>query len=261
MKKFLFLVIPISLILSGCTQTDFEDLSEEKQKEIANYFYEKSEDIVEEMMSVPFDSSLSNTEIEQKMDELEDELKDIYETKLKAEYSSVNFKSYENFSDNAPDILSDSSDVETTDDEDFESVSIWDFWTFVDEDDSDKKSKVKIRDYEWAWSEVKLWYLNEFTATNEFLKVKLESENIWKKPNAVYIRNAKLITDDGYEYNISRTVQASDSDYRPDWYSGCISCSSNPWDKDVEYLLFDIEEVDLSWAYIRFEDYMIDLML
>lgn len=154
---------------------------------------------------------------------------------------------------------SDNSRVETEKKEPekvYKTFKKWDFWEFVDKKDASKIIKLKVNDIVW-----KKEYWDDFstkTAKDNFLFIRIEAENIWKKPNSLSFYNIKLITKDWFEYSIDSSEQLYKA---KEWYSWCIECNMNPTWKAEQDLVFDIKKIDLAWAKIRFEDDLIDFEL
>lgn len=82
----------------------------------------------------------------------------------------------------------------------------------------------------------------------------IESENVWKVPAFFDLFSSKIITKDEYEYNNQTTNQLGNSDILPQWYGWCVQCESNPGDKDIELILFDIPTEKLEGAKLVFEN-------
>lgn len=81
--------------------------------------------------------------------------------------------------------------------------------------------------------------------------VRLEWENISKAPSYFYIWSYKtfLETEDWYRFEAKSVEQVSASD-RPEWYGWCISCSTNPWNKNVQDVIFETT----WWKYLILTD-------
>ena len=77
--------------------------------------------------------------------------------------------------------------------------------------------------------------------------VRLEWENISKAPSYFYIwaYDTFLETEDWYRFEAKSVEQVPPSE-RPEWYGWCISCSTNPWKKNVEDAIFETT----WWKYL-----------
>ena len=137
----------------------------------------------------------------------------------------------------------------------FKKIALWNFYEFSKSED--EKIKIKVNDIVWKWTEY--WDYIVYKAKNEFLFIRLEWENIWKKPTFKWLWNVKLITKDWYEFSSSNTEQNPDN--LKDWYSWCIECELNPLWKAEQWIVFDIPKTDLAWAILRFEDDLVDFEL
>lgn len=140
----------------------------------------------------------------------------------------------------------------------YKQIKIKEFATLSWSKNSDSQMSIWVRDIVWKWKSFTQSY-SKYDAKNEFLVVNFESENIGEKPNFFPLSDWLLITKDWVEYKAdSNTLQQNDLDKAYGW---CISCSSNPWDKNIEWLLFDIKKIDLTGAKIRFENESIEFDL
>jgi len=83
----------------------------------------------------------------------------------------------------------------------------------------------------------------------------IESENVWKVPAFFDLFSSKIITKDEYEYNNQTTSQLGNSDILPQWYGWCVQCESNPWDKNIELILFDIPTEKLEGSKLVFDEH------
>lgn len=108
-----------------------------------------------------------------------------------------------------------------------------------------KEYWTKYKQSEDSWTEID---------GNNLVAIRLESENTWKKQTAKSLSeyNIKLITSDGMEFWPKSVEQITAN--RPDWFWGCISCSSNPWEKNVQDIIFDIDTEKVKWAKIILDE-------
>jgi len=127
-------------------------------------------------------------------------------------------------------------------------VKRWEFQTLTWTNDIWEFS-VKIRAVNDYWTRYEEDYI--YYEWKNLVWVIVETENTWKKPAFFLLQFAKLITADEYEYNNITTRQIDDL---PQWYGWCVSCESNPGDKDIELILFDVPTEKLQGAKIVLEN-------
>lgn len=258
MKKVLILFLCL-FTLTSCWKTKFENLPIEKQEEITNYYLWKVSPILWEMITIAFDFDLSEEEKDKKWDELVEKAKKIFENDLKKQYSNVEFWTYEEWNEETNKVDNSREEqniLQTENIREYTSVPFWDFYEFDKWDD--EKIKIKVNDIVWKWTKIEHQYL-VYTAKSEFLLIRLEAENIWKKPTWKWLWDVKLITKDWYEFSSSDTIQNPEN--LKDWYSGCISCEMNPMEKAEQWIVFDLQKIDLAWAKLRFEDDLVEFEL
>ncbi len=256
MKKIgIIFIILISLLLSSCWKTKFEELPKEKQGEIQEKI---TSDLVwpymQEIIALAFSSMWKSEE----------------ENKLIINEKAEKFKNdlIKYLNDNYPDIEFDIDKMSKIDNSKIEdkiaeknikSVKYWEFFEIINEDDLDKKIKLKVNDIIWKWKEYTESDMFKYEAKNDFLFIRLEAENSWKKPDFISFSDAKLITSDWYEFEKFETMQRPEN--LKEWYNWCIECEMNPLSKAEQYIIFDIPKVDLAWAKLRLEDKLIDFEL
>jgi len=236
----------------GCSpgKTNFEDLPKEKQAEIqsgvkANVLAP----YLKEVMALAFQNN--GTEnfddiVNQKKGQLE---KDV------AQYLAKNY----------PDTIFDVSKFSKLDNSKTESktenndkkneyvkIPLSGFHEFADDDGG--RIKIKFGDAVWKWK--KYWEYLVYEATDEFLFVKVEGENVWKKPAFKSLSSVKLVTKDWYEFKSERAEQITENLKK--WYGWCIECEMNPLWKAEQRIVFDIKKTDLAWSVIRFENDSVD---
>lgn len=259
MKKILLLLIlTILLTLTSCWKTEFNDLSEEKQEEITNYAMWVLAPEIWKAMQIAFDFSLSEEEQEKKMNEFKKNIEKVFEEKIKSKYPNVIFWDYKEITWKSLNNKDNSREEEQIQEQGkiYTNIKLWEYYEF--NKSKDEKIKIKVNDIVWKWKE----YWNEWfkkTAKNEFLFIRLEAENTWKKPIFKWLWNIKLITKDWIEF-FNKTTEQNPKNLK-DWYSWCIECKMNPMDKAEQYIVFDINKIDLTWAKLRFEDNLIDFEL
>ena len=132
-------------------------------------------------------------------------------------------------------------------------VKRWDSYTLTWTNDIWEFS-VKIRAVNDYWTRYEEDYI--YYEWKNLVWVIVETENTWKKPAFFLLQFAKLITADEYEYNNITTSQLGRSDILPQWYGWCVSCDSNPWEKNVELILFDVPTEKLQGAKLVFDNHI-----
>ncbi len=129
-------------------------------------------------------------------------------------------------------------------------VKKWDSYNFSS---WEKESiKIKIREIKNYWKKYE-WPFSSIEWTNDIVWVRLEGENVWKKQTFKSLSeyNIKLLTSDGMEFWAKSVEQV---DKTPEWFGWCISCDSNPWEKNLEDILFDVDYKKIEWAKIILDD-------
>jgi hypothetical protein len=103
----------------------------------------------------------------------------------------------------------------------------------------------------------KNWW-ETYTPKNKFLVVTLMWENIWKVPWFIYIWDTfKVRNSEWYVYSLGDAIQATSIDKEYDSsLNTCISCEFNPWEKAIEYAIFDVPE--RSDYQLVYDDYGYD---
>lgn len=122
---------------------------------------------------------------------------------------------------------------------------------------TDKGIQISVKSAENIGKKFSQNIYEEKIAKNTFYKIVIQGENVSKEPSFQSLRWVSIILSDGTRYNWE-TVQI-DTKYRPDWYSGCISCDMNPGDKSVEAALFDINATSIEWAKMKIGNLVFDL--
>lgn len=254
MKKLvvLFFCFTIGILLSSCSQVKFEELPEAKQQEITDYAMWILAPEIWKAMRIAFDFSLSEGERNKKMEEFEKNAEKIFNEKVKTKYPNVIFSDYKEVTSKAQ---KDNSREETKTPKVYSSVKFWDSYEFNTQEEG--KMKIKINDIVWKWKEYGDYM--KYTAKNEFLFIRMEAENTWKKPTFKGLGNVKLVTKDWFEYRAERTEQNPEN--LKGWFSGCIECELNPLAKAEQYIVFDLQKIDLAWAKLRFEDDLVEFDL
>lgn len=251
MKKLL--IIFLFIILTSCTPSkkDFEDLSQEKQDEIMSLIKEEVLwPYVQEVMWIAFDFSLSESQRDIKLKEIESKYLWRLETSIWEKYPEVNFNTEELMKLDNSVSENDIPEEEIT----YENVKYWDFWEIKNKN-QESNIKIKIWEIVWKGKEITEWY-SSYKATREFLAIYIEWENIWKKPWFISMYNKiSLITKDWTEFKNKDTMQIQSP---KEWYNWCIACEMNPWDKAQEIILFDINKIDLKGAKLKIDDYPIE---
>lgn len=255
MKKILtVLSITLGIILiSGCSlsKTDFNDLPQEKQTEIENQIKEKIlAPYMEEIMSLAFQNNVNEQDLEKIINQKAEKFKNDLVIFLDENYPNIKFNINE-----ISKIDNSKTASNTKKPKEFKKVVLWEFYEFIKSEN--EKIKIKVNDVIWKWTEY--WDYFVYKAKNEFLFVRLEWENVWKKPTFKWLWNVKLITKDWYEFSSSDTEQNPDN--LKDWYGWCIECELNPLWKAEQWIVFDIPKKDLAWAVLRFEDDLVDFEL
>lgn len=255
MKKLsILLIIFISFLLVSCWKTKFEELPQEQQKEIQEKI---TSDLIwpymQEIIALAFSNMWkSESEVDKIIEEKAQTFKNDLTKYLNDNYPDIEFNMEE---------MSkiDNSRLEDNKEKVFNSVKYWEFFEIINEDDSEKKIKLKVNDIVWKWKEYTESNLFEYKAKNEFLFIRLEAENIWKKADFISFYDVKLITSDWYEFEKFETLQRPEN--LKEWYEWCIECEMNPLSKAEQYIIFDIPKLDLTWAKLRFEDRLVDFEL
>lgn len=125
-------------------------------------------------------------------------------------------------------------------------------WSYTFEK-NDTEMKISIYEAFDAWKNYSDGW-DTFTAKNNFIVVRIAWENVGNKPafKSLSQYNLLLETADGKQYRPTDVKQVW-WDNRPEGYGGCVSCESNPWEKNVQDAIFDINE-SLDWAKVILED-------
>lgn len=132
-------------------------------------------------------------------------------------------------------------------------IAKWEFHAFSKWEKEELKIKVReIKDHGKSLESGNSWE-NDIEGKNNIIVIRLESENVWKKPTFKWVSeySALLITKDWMEFRPISTKQVSD---RLEWYWGCISCENNPWEKNVEDIIFDIKPEQVEWAKLMINE-------
>lgn len=95
--------------------------------------------------------------------------------------------------------------------------------------EGEKTMKVKVRRITNLWEE----------QGKKLLGIALESENSGKKINFKSISWPTIELKDWAEYE-SNIVEQVPPELLPEWFGWCISCSNNPWEKDIEVITFEL---------------------
>lgn len=113
---------------------------------------------------------------------------------------------------------------------------------------------LKVREVKDLWKSYEdvLYWKQE--AKNNFFIVRLEAENIWKKETFKSLSeyDIKIFTVDWFEYKAKTVKQVTEN--RPEGYEWCISCSHNPWEKNIQDIIFDIPSEKIKWAKIMLDE-------
>ncbi len=246
MKKILVLIF-ISLALVSCGKTPFDKLSPERKDQITAEFTDTARKYLWSMFSLALTSGVDEKKMEEETEKMKKLITADFE-KLKEKHSDVDFSN----------VLEGSLirlDNSRTDTENFKVVPKGEFAEF--EANNEGVLKMRVSDVVWKWTKIEEDY-SVYTANKQFLSIQFEAENIGKKPTFFYLSDGKLITRDGYEYSAQNLLYQMKA---PKWYSSCISCEGNPWEKKIDAAVFDIDKIDLAGAKIRFSKIGIDFQL
>ena len=125
-------------------------------------------------------------------------------------------------------------------------IQPWEFHTYGE---GDKTIKVRVR---------KLVKVSQIQNGNwkKIISVSMEGENTGKKVNFKNINqfSVYLETKDGMQYQALETEQTP-SNFLPAGFWGCVSCNSNPWEKNIELIHFEVpENLNLEWAKLKLDE-------
>ena len=128
-------------------------------------------------------------------------------------------------------------------------------WEYIYKTDNWWEMKLKIREVIDYGDSYNLWW-SSYKADKWFIVVRVESENVWTKPAFVnYSEYTVMLESKNWmQFRAKATEQVSSDNWRPEWYWWCIGCESNPWDKNVEDIIFDLEKDKIDWWKIALFD-------